>query len=167
MNIWLVGYMGSGKSTAARAWSEQMNANFIDVDQEIEKYIGMSISAIWQKHGEGWFRVFERQQCFQIGDSGRKIIATGGGVPIHSFAIHEMQESGKVIYLKADAETLWSRVVSGASESRRPLVTDFDAFATRLEKRAPIYELADAIIDARQPIDAILRQLNQCWKSMQ
>jgi shikimate kinase len=141
MNIWLVGYMGAGKSRMAKKLGEKLNYEVVDTDELITLNIGMDVADIFVKYGEPYFRVLERQCGLQLSQRNHLIIATGGGVPVHSLSIDEMKTSGKVVYLQHKLDVLWDRV--DADDDGRPLAASKDEFAARFMKRQPIYSQAD------------------------
>ena len=155
--------MGSGKSLLGNELASNLGMELLDTDFYIEQMTGMSIAALWTKHGEQYFRVLERQVCLMIKEGDNGVIATGGGLPVHSFTIDEMKKSGKVVYLEAKADVLWSRVQ--ANKATRPLAMVEDSFNSRLFERKPIYESADVVLDATLPLAKLAAQVLLCLDS--
>ena len=114
--------MGCGKSTIATSLSKKISVNFVDLDAYIEKKVNLSISAIFEKHGEIKFRKMEHE-CFVelLNAPGDMIIGLGGGTPCYANN-HELLNSENVvsIYLKASIDTLFKRLV--VNKSNRPLI---------------------------------------------
>jgi len=139
-NIYLVGMMGSGKTSTAKELSALMGVPMIDLDAELEKQEGKRIAEIFQEKGEEWFR--ERESAILLGQSKQEnfIVATGGGVVIRRQNRDLMKTTGEVVFLEASLEQLWARV---SKEKGRPLLEDFDPkrkLMSLLTARQPCYD---------------------------
>ncbi len=145
-NIFLIGFMGSGKSTVGKALAKEIGYDFIDIDSFIEETAKMSIPDIFAKAGENWFREQETFAVSCLSDGKDRVIATGGGVVEREENIEIMKKNdGLVIYLKATPDKLWTRV---GKDPSRPLSTDLQTFRKRFDLRKPKYEAAaDLVID--------------------
>jgi shikimate kinase len=122
--IVLLGYMGCGKSTIANSLSKSSSIPFVDLDKYIEKKLNLSVNAIFEQHGEIYFRKLEHEVFVELLNSPETmIIGLGGGTPCYANN-HELLKGEGVlsIYLKASIETLVNRLVS--NRSKRPLVAD-------------------------------------------
>ncbi|UQD57594.1 shikimate kinase [Flavobacterium sp. K5-23] len=122
--IILLGYMGCGKSTIANSLSKSSSVPFVDLDKYIEQKVNLPVSAIFEKHGEIYFRKLEHELFIELLNSpGKMIIGLGGGTPCYANN-HELLKGDGVlsIYLKASIETLVDRLMS--NRSKRPLVAD-------------------------------------------
>jgi shikimate kinase len=120
--IVLLGYMGCGKSTIAIALSKITKIPFVDLDKRIEEKANLSINAIFEAHGEIYFRKLEHETFVELlGSPENLIIGLGGGTPCYANN-HELLKGDAVtsVYLKASIETLFSRLV--ANKSKRPLI---------------------------------------------
>ena len=119
-HLWLIGMMGSGKSSVGQPLADRLGMSFVDTDARIEHEIGMTISEIFTEHGEPWFRTEEERVLAAIaaGDQAA-VVATGGGVVLSDANRTAMLESGLVVWLYADLATLIGRV--GMAEDR-PLI---------------------------------------------
>lgn len=154
-NIYLVGFMGAGKTTVGRLLTERLNRPFYDTDGLIEQRTGKTISQIFEKHGENYFRMTESEVIRETAKSMGAIIALGGGAIMHKENWQVIQKTGRVVYLKWDPDTLLSRIVSDKS---RPLVFREKASQRRerleqlFEKRKANYERADIIINCHEGI---------------
>lgn len=155
-NIILIGFMGAGKSTVARALSHKGKYRVVDLDRLIEAYAGMSITDIFQAQGEAGFRDLEEAALRGLADSRSAIIAAGGGAVLRPGNRELMKQLGAVVYLRARWETLRRRL-EGTTD--RPLVNqarDADELRLRYLSRAPLYEQADVIVDTDdRPVDEI------------
>ena len=118
MNIYLIGMMGSGKSTVGKTLSEKMHKPFIDLDSEIEKGTGKNISEIFDIDGEEQFRKMETKQLKQYSES---IVACGGGIVLKDENREFINDNGFTILLTASMEELSHRL---SDSGNRPLLAD-------------------------------------------
>jgi shikimate kinase len=141
-NLYLVGFMGSGKTSVGRRLAELLGWTFLDLDEEIEKREGKPIPEIFRLRGEKHFRSLERQELGRASQGGRTVVAVGGG----TFCSVENQEiitrTGISIWLDAPIELLFARC--SASPALRPLFTGMDEMTKLLERRLPSYAQAKA-----------------------
>lgn len=162
--IVLVGLMGVGKSTVGRRLATRLDLPFVDADDEIEIAAGMTISEIFERFGEPYFRDGERRVIARLLDGGPKVIATGGGAFVQESTRAQILAGALAIWLDADIEILADRV---KRRDTRPLLKDRDPVTTLWElakARNPFYALAPIHIrSARDPheatVDAIIRAL--------
>lgn len=144
--IFLLGYMGAGKTTLGRALADSLNLQFIDLDCYIEQRFRKSISDIFAEKGEEGFRDIERRMLQETGEFENVIISTGGGTPCFFDNIEYMNSQGTTVYLDVPVERLHIRLC--IARSKRPLIKDKNdeelmAFIIeQLEKRAPHYSKA-------------------------
>ena len=147
-NVFLIGFMGSGKSTIARLLSEEMGNELIEMDETIETEEGCSINQIFEIHGEAHFRELETALVVRITDKGGCVVSCGGGVVLRSENVENMKKNGTIIYLSATPETIYRRV---RHSTNRPLLNgnmNVGHITQLMEKRLPIYEsAADVVID--------------------
>lgn len=152
MLIFLVGYMGCGKSTIGRWLARRFDADFVDTDHLIEEAEGMTIAELFAAKGEAYFREKEHQTVSEI-ESTKKItiVATGGGLPCHLDNMTLMNERGLTVYLFNRATQLASQLEHG--KSKRPLIKDLsqeelvDFIDRALEQRNKYYNKAQLIVD--------------------
>lgn len=160
-NIYLIGFMGAGKSTVARALSKKTGEAVIEMDDEIAFRAGMSIPEIFEKKGEAAFRSMESALLRETAAGGPAIVSCGGGLIKSEENIACMKASGCVIYLRAQAETVLKRTVNDTS---RPLLAgkkDISSIAAMIAERTPLYEKAGEIVvdvDGQTP-DAIAERI--------
>ena len=120
MNYFLIGMPGCGKSRTAKYLCAEKNCKIIDLDKFIEEKIGMDISSIFAKYGEGYFRTLETRMLKQINEElDNYIISCGGGVVVNPLN-KEAMKKGVVIFLNADIEVL--KMHLGSSNTSRPLL---------------------------------------------
>lgn len=136
MRIYLIGMMGSGKTTIGQKLSTYLMSEFIDIDAQIERQSQMSITQIFKQYGEEYFRQLETDTLISTNNQNPVVIATGGGVVVTSENCDFLQNE-HVFFLHGSSDLLWSRVVGNES---RPLVTTEQEFKERYEQRLPMYE---------------------------
>lgn len=149
-NICLIGYMGSGKTTVGRLLSDVLSYDFEDTDNMIVEREGRPISDIFAKDGEPYFRRLETDLLNDLYNNSLNgtVLSTGGGLPVDKKNRPILKKIGKVIYLRARAESLYMRL---KEDKGRPLLETDDKLKKireMLAVRGPIYEeTADIIID--------------------
>ena len=150
--IFLIGMMGSGKSSLAVAVATALNVPVYDTDLEIEKLTGYSVSELFSEFGEAYFREQEKALIERLTEQAA-VIACGGGLPCYGELMATLLERGSVIYLSAPTEVLYERL-KGSKD--RPLLQDLKSFDLLLEERKGVYEQANFMIDARKSIKNLL-----------
>lgn len=124
MNVLLIGYRGTGKSTVARRLALAMAWEWVDADVEIEMAAGKSIASIFADDGEPAFRDLECRVLGRLAQRDRTVIAAGGGAVLRSENRAVLRSSGKVVWLTATPETILARVAADATTAaRRPNLT--------------------------------------------
>ena len=125
MKLFLVGFMGSGKSTVGKKLAKKTGFDFIDLDRFIEKESGLSISDIFEKYGEEKFREFEHENLKKIMELPQDIIvSTGGGTPCFHDNMKLIKLNGKSVYLQLDVKAILNRL--RGSKTVRPLFSNID-----------------------------------------
>ena len=156
--IFLIGYMGAGKTTLGRALAAELGVEFIDLDCYIEERFRKTISQIFAEKGEEEFRNIERRMLHEVGEFENVIISTGGGTPCFFDNIEYMSSQGTTVYLDVPVERLFIRL--SIARSKRPLIKDKNdeelrAFiAEQLGKRLPHYSKAQYSFKAEKLEDA-------------
>ncbi len=153
MNLFLIGYRGSGKTTVAAALAEQLDWPWIDADAELERRAAMTIKQIFAEQGEPSFRDLESTVLQELAARHSHIIALGGGVILRAENRQILKNHGKTVWLQASPEALQGRISDDpATADRRPNLTGQGGLAeirTLLAKRTPLYaQCADLTIDA-------------------
>jgi shikimate kinase len=149
-HIFLIGFMGSGKSTVGALLAERLNLPFLDSDKEIEQKAGKSISEIFSQDGEAAFREMEMNFLQELKSMESSVVAAGGGLPTIKNALQLMHESGLVIYLNTSLLTLIKRLKE--EKEQRPLLkdlsdTEFHPFVEDLlSRRVHFYKQAKLIM---------------------
>lgn len=160
MKIFLIGYMGCGKSTIGRKLADLMGISFIDLDKYIEERYFKTVPAIFAEEGESRFREKERIALLEVAEFDHVVVGTGGGVPCFFDNMEVMNTKGITIYIAPDTEVLAARLIK--SKTVRPLIAgkSFDeliAFINQaLQVRTPFYEKAKIIIRGENNLDPLL-----------
>jgi shikimate kinase len=145
MNIILIGYRGSGKSTVGRRLAARMERRFVDTDDIIESKEGQ-ISDIVKSHGWDYFRAMEKRMIEEISKENNLVIALGGGAVLDPDNVVHLERNGLIIWLKADRETLQKRMNEDpGTNTRRPTLTGkgtLEELEETLSVREPFYERA-------------------------
>jgi len=145
----MVGMMGAGKSSVGRRLAARLGMPFVDADTEIEKAANASISEIFERHGENYFRDGERRVIQRLLDGQPKVLATGGGAFVNPETRAAINANAISIWLRADRDVLLSRV---KRRSNRPLLktADLDSVLERLiAEREPHYAEAAIHVQSR------------------
>jgi len=151
-NIVLIGFMGSGKTSVGKTLSRKLYKDFVDVDSVIEKEQGCSITEIFETKGEAYFRSLEQKCINELTQKKGQIIATGGGVPIHS----SISDKSLIVYIDADFDVIVERLPK-RERAKRPLFDDEERARALYEERKDIYkELATFSVDANQVIPTFI-----------
>ncbi len=140
--IIIVGFMGSGKSTVARALADQLSSNMIDLDEEITRIAGRAPQRIITEDGENVFRKIETDVLTKIlADDAASVIALGGGAWIMTLTRQLIERDGAVtVWLDAPFDLCWQRIRS--SEISRPLASSETQARRLYDERRPTYKLA-------------------------
>ncbi len=154
--LYLVGFMGSGKTTLARALGRRLGWRVIDLDEEIERREGRSVSQVFAKDGEPYFRKVERDVLLAFLPVRNAIVATGGGTFVQPANRADILADGTSIWLDAPFGRIVDRV---PSDGRRPLAADRAAFAALFDERRAVYRLAHLRLDARGRVDALVEEV--------
>lgn len=173
MILWLVGMMGTGKTSAGRRAASDLGVTFVDLDQAIEEKHGATIAEIWKADGETRLRILESEVISEIaeekgGNGFDSIVATGGGAVLLTENVNAMRSSGVVVWLDATADTLAVRVKTGPE---RPLLAVADdpltVLSRLMEERQGIYHDSS---DYRIPVDmvdvgGVAQKIKEIWKN--
>jgi shikimate kinase len=152
-NIFLVGFMGAGKTAVGKVLAGKTGFEYRDADKIAETEAGMSVTEIFASRGEEGFRELESEILAALAKGERQVISTGGGAVTRPANIDAMRNGGVIVYLKATPETIWERVRYSKTRPLLQVENPFETVKELLSKRAPLYELADAIVitDGRTP----------------
>lgn len=166
MRLWLIGMMGSGKTSVGRLIAERRDLIFVDTDLLISSVSDQSIPELWDDKGEEAFRRLERDAVIGAAEGDAGVIATGGGVVIDPANSRSMRDSGFVVWLTATPEALTTRI---GPEAGRPLLVGVepkvDVLRRILAERADLYEAAAHVTVPTEdrPIEAIADDIEDLW----
>jgi len=141
-HIFLIGFMGSGKSTVAKTIRRLYGMQYLEMDKKIADEAGMSISEIFQEKGEEAFRKMETGLIRRLAGEKNMVVSCGGGVPMRAENVEEMRKQGTIVWLTASPETIFGRV---RGRHHRPLLEghmNLDYISSLMEERRPKYEKA-------------------------
>jgi shikimate kinase len=161
--VYLIGFMGCGKSTVGKMLADRLGWDFYDLDDDIERKAGKPITEIFEGEGEEAFRDMEREALAErvhLVQSGHAmVLALGGGACVSDTCMERLANNGVTIYLDCDFETIKERV---AQFEHRPLTRDPAKFQALFEQRLPVYQRAEHRVNAalespEEVVDRILR----------
>ncbi len=152
--IFLIGYMGAGKTTLGKAFARELGLTFIDLDWYIEERFHKTVRQLFTERGEDGFRELERRMLHEVGEFEDVVISTGGGTPCFFDNIDYMNAMGDTVFLDVSIEVLFRRLK--VAKQQRPLLADKNdeelmAFICEaLQKRLPHYTRAKHLFSADQ-----------------
>jgi len=139
-NIIITGFMGTGKSVVAKELARKLKMEYIDTDQVIEKRQGLTISDIFARYGENYFREQENKLVRELSKKENMVIAAGGGTLLSSDNTRILSQKGNIICLYADSQAIYNRV---KRKNNRPLLNGeniLDKINHLLKERKKIYD---------------------------
>ena len=151
MNIFLIGFMGSGKSSLGKKLSTRLDRDFVDLDSLIEEREGKSISSIFSEKGEAYFRKVESEILHSLNVDKQSVVSLGGGACCSDENWNFLENNGLIIYLKEKPEVLLGRL--RVNKSKRPLIANLDDndltnfIQEKLDERSIYYEKAHFIYE--------------------
>lgn len=163
MRIFLIGFMGSGKTTLGKQLARKLGYRFIDQDDYIEETSGLTIAEYFSRNGEQAFRKYEHEALKNLLEFDNVVISTGGGTPCFFNNIDIMNENGLAIYLRMKPEVLKSRLKHAQAE--RPLIKGkteeelLEFIKFKLTEREPFYLKAKHVIESMDLKSDDLHQL--------
>ena len=172
--IFLIGYMGAGKTTLGKAFAREMSLDFIDLDWYIEERYHKTVQQLFSERGEQGFRELEQRMLHEVAEFEDVIISAGGGTPCFFDNMEYMNLSGDTVFLDVAPEVLFHRLK--VAKQQRPLLANksdeelMNFICEALQKRSPFYSKAkylfraDELEDKRQiqaSVDSLRKQLNK------
>jgi shikimate kinase len=152
MKVFLIGFMGSGKTHWGRQLSQKLDIPFFDLDEQIISHEGKEINQIFEKEGEEYFRLLEKDTLHIITESHDSfVMACGGGTPCYFNNIEYMNQAGTTVWLNTPTETLFERLI--AEKDLRPLIRELNDdqlknfIGKKFADRRIYYEQADVMTD--------------------
>ena len=161
--IFLIGYMGAGKTTLGKAFARAMGLTFVDLDWYIEERYHKTIRQIFEERGEDGFRELEKRMLHETGEFEDVVISVGGGTPCFFDNMDYMNSVGQTVFLDVDVKVLFRRLK--VAKQQRPLLankTDEELMTfivEALQKRLPFYSKAKYVFNGERLEDR--RQIQQ------
>jgi len=166
MIIYLIGYMGSGKTTVGKKLSRVLDYAFVDLDQQIEKNQEQNIADIFEERGEEAFRKIEQEELHKTFALANTVVSLGGGTPCFFDNLEQINQHGKSVYLKLSATSLASRLQN--AKNPRPLLQGlsdgelFEFVQQQLGEREEYYNRTHFIIKGESlDISKLIRMLKE------
>jgi shikimate kinase len=147
VNLALIGFMGTGKTSVGRLVAEQLHFDYLDTDELIQSRTGRTITEIFSTDGEAAFRKMEQELVGELAARTKTVIATGGGLPMNPQNLVSLKTHALVVCLWASPERIWERV---KNQTHRPLLHDADPqkkIRELLAAREPFYRQADVLLN--------------------
>lgn len=172
-NIILCGFMGCGKSTVGKNLARKSGRKFLDMDTYIEEKAGMTVSEIFEKHGEDGFRDMEHEACLELAKMSDLVVASGGGAFTFERNVQAFKGKDTIVFLDVPLDIIKNRL---KNDKTRPLLQRPDkdkAMKELYNKRYPIYKKAADVVVAGQNtplktafivIKAVEKYKNKCFK---
>ena len=167
--VFLIGFMGSGKTSVADYLARERGLSAVDADDYLEACEGRSIASIFAEDGEGHFRDLETRYLRELAEGEPCLVSTGGGVVKRPENVAIMSERGFVVYLRTTAEESAARIPDSSS---RPLFKNLETARVTLSEREPLYEAAaDIRVETvGRPVEEIAQEvlsiLEHAWVAM-
>ncbi|MDD5757487.1 MAG: shikimate kinase [Desulfobulbaceae bacterium] len=141
--IILIGYRATGKTSVGKCLAAALGIPFFDMDRELEKRCGQSIAELVASQGWPYFRALEKELLVEIIGKNDQVVSTGGGAILHQDIWQQLKESSFVVWLTADHETIYRRLMGDSqTSSQRPALTEGNAYSeivSVLQEREPLY----------------------------
>jgi shikimate kinase len=147
VNIALIGFMGTGKTSVGRLVADQLHFHFLDTDEMIQFATDRTIAEIFSRDGESAFRALEEKAVAELAGKTKTVISAGGGLPINPANLASLKTHALVACLWASPEKIWERV---KNQTHRPLLHDPDPqkkIRNLLAIREPFYKQADVLLN--------------------
>lgn len=154
IRIFLIGYMGAGKTTLGKAFSRTMGLTFVDLDWYIEERFHKTVGQLFAECGEDRFRELEKRMLHEVGDFENVVISTGGGTPCFFDNIEYMNAAGETVFLNVDINVLFRRL--RVAKQQRPLLAQkndeelMEFITNALQKRLEYYTKAKHVFNAEK-----------------
>jgi shikimate kinase len=161
--VFLIGYMGTGKSRLGKQLAEALNLPFMDSDAQIEQKEGKNITEIFRTKGEAYFREKEVEFVRDLAEKDAFVCATGGGLPCFHNLIQELNKIGTTIYLKNSTETLVKRLLK--ETDKRPILAELayeeltEFIDKAVEERESVYTMAHFSLNENEQTTEKIRSI--------
>lgn len=154
--LYLVGFMGAGKTTVGRAVGKRLGWRVVDIDERIEHREGRRVANIFSRDGEAYFRQIERQVLQDLLPERNIVVSTGGGTFVEADNRSLMLADGRVAWLDVSLASVIDRV---PADGRRPLASDREQMKRLFERRQIAYSQAHVRIDASRPMPEVVERM--------
>ena len=150
MIVYLIGYMGCGKTTVGKKLARSLGFSFVDLDHQVEEQVGASIASLFEKKGEDAFREIEKLELHKTFDLNDTVVSLGGGTPCYFDNLEQINKHGRSVYLKLSAVSLASRLQN--SKTPRPIIKGlsdgelFEFVQQQLDEREQFYNRSHLLI---------------------
>ena len=152
--VFLIGYMGCGKTTLGEVLARQLDCRFIDLDEYIEQRQGMTVVQIFDEMGENRFRELETEALREVASMTDVIVGCGGGTPCHGDNMALMNQAGVTVWLTTSPERITARLLLPEQKSKRPKINTLPSnevlplVKKELQSRSPFYAQAQLQFDS-------------------
>ncbi len=165
-NIYLVGFMGTGKSSVGRKLAKKISAKFLDLDHFIEKKYGRTIKDIFAKNGEFYFRTLEKEAVEEVSKSESLVVACGGGVVVDEENMQNLKNSGIIVCLNSRPDVILRRCKGHAHRPLLNVPNPQERIKELLAFRAAFYAQADFSIETsdlsvEETVEEIYQKINK------
>ncbi len=170
MRIFLIGFMGSGKSHVGKKLAQEVHLPFIDLDDWIEAREQRTIRQLFDAEGEAAFRQMERRALLEMAQFPAAVVACGGGTPCFFDNIEWMNDNGVTIYLQVPSDILFQRLQ--ADKANRPLLRGMNEqelrrfIGQKLAEREPFYRQASVIYEVKESMEDVAAALGQHFSNI-
>ena len=173
IRIFLLGYMGAGKTTLGKAFARALGLTFVDLDWYIEERYHKTVRQIFAERGEDGFRELEKRMLHEVGDFEDVVISVGGGTPCFFDNMDYMNQAGESVFLDVDVKVLFRRLK--VAKQQRPLLAEktdeemMNFIVEALQKRLPYYTQAKHVfngelLEDRHQIQQSVERLKELLK---
>ena len=171
MNIYLIGFSGTGKTSSGLEAAKILHCKFLDTDKQIEIDQGKTIAQIFEECGEKYFRSLETQIFNEIKQQREIIVSTGGGVPTLKENVEIMKKSGIIIHLTASVETIYTRLMGSYQRNNQQIRPLIGSAVTKKEirnflaKRETAYSVGNLTINTdKKTFVEVAHEIVEQWK---
>ena len=163
-SLFLIGFMGSGKTFIGQKLAEALGFDFIDMDHYLEEKTGATIPEVFEREGEVYFRQLEHNILLELKDKSNCVFSTGGGAPCFHGSMEIMNECGITVYLKVEPKNIVKRISD--QRTHRPLLRNFandfellNFVKNKIAERNEFYSQAKIIVDANGDAEEIVTKI--------